>query len=119
MDNYSNFVGTNVRKLRDRLGMTQNDLAEASGISREQISRIENGKEKIISTALRKIAAATRVDVRQLMSGLDSYGGSILGEDKAEYGSGTSLEDTQEALWHLERLREIFIKSTSGEGAGK
>ncbi|MBQ9887954.1 MAG: helix-turn-helix transcriptional regulator [Bacteroidales bacterium] len=115
MDNYSDFVGTNVRKLRDRLGMTQEEFAEYSGVSREEISRIENGRKRIVSTSLYKIASATGIDVRQLMAGLEPDR-VIVGEGIEGYksdGGGTPSRD--EALWHIEKVRE-FIRETDSDG---
>ena len=35
---------TNIKEHRERLGMTQNDLAKAVGVRRETIVHLENGK---------------------------------------------------------------------------
>jgi transcriptional regulator with XRE-family HTH domain len=115
MDNYSDFVGTNVRKLRDRLGMTQEEFAEYSGVSREEISRIENGRKRIVSTSLYKIASATGINVRQLMAGLEPNK-PVFGDGDGEVmsdGGGTPSRD--EALWHIEKVRE-FIRKTDSDG---
>lgn len=41
--NYCVLLGQNLRRLRAIIGCTQEDLARISGISKERISRIENG----------------------------------------------------------------------------
>lgn len=53
-----------VKNLREAKGMTQSDLAKASGVSRATISAIENGKETVMTKSLLAIAKAldTTVD---------------------------------------------------------
>lgn len=111
MDNYSDFVGTNVRKLRDRMGMTQEEFAEFSGVSREQISRIENGRKKIISTSLYKIADAAGISVRQLMAGLDLQARTSLSEDMEKYQSSECEATTpDEVIKLIDKVRDVLLK---------
>ena len=42
-------IGLNILMCRRKLNMTQNELAEASGISRTQISGMERGKTNVKS----------------------------------------------------------------------
>lgn len=42
-ENYCVRLGKELKRLRSIIGLTQNDLADLSGISKERISRIENG----------------------------------------------------------------------------
>ena len=41
--NYCSVLGSHLKRLRGIVGFTQEDLASLSGISKERISRIENG----------------------------------------------------------------------------
>lgn len=52
-----------IRILRDYHGMTQQDLAEASGLSRPYLTEIETGKKDGSIRALRLIAKVFDVDV--------------------------------------------------------
>ena len=57
-----------VRELREVRGMTQADLAEASGVRRATISTIESGKVKGIHFAiLERLADAIGVDAAVLV----------------------------------------------------
>lgn len=55
-------------RLRADAGMTQRDLAKASGLSVPQIGRYEMGTSSPRMTALVKLAKALRCDVRELQN---------------------------------------------------
>ncbi|UQZ33677.1 transcriptional regulator [Paenibacillus sp. PK3_47] len=60
--------GEFLKQLRERNGLTINQLAALAGISGSQISRIENGVRGVPKPAtLRKIAEATDVSYEELM----------------------------------------------------
>lgn len=46
----------NIKKLRTRLGLNQEELANKVGISQEHLSKIENGKADLTVSVLRKIS---------------------------------------------------------------
>lgn len=56
-----NPLGLALRGARHREGVTQRELAEATGIPQRHISEMENGKRQIGRERARKIAAALRV----------------------------------------------------------
>ncbi|WP_055134600.1 helix-turn-helix domain-containing protein [Pseudomonas mediterranea] len=58
-------------RLRADAGMTQRELAKASGLSVPQISRYEMGTSKPRMTALVKLAAALNRDVSELVDAED------------------------------------------------
>ncbi len=58
-------------RLRAEAGMTQKDLALASGVSVPQIARYETGASRPRLTALVKLARALNVDVEQLENAED------------------------------------------------
>lgn len=59
MDNH---IGKNIRQLREKLGLTQEALAEYLGISREEVNYYENGKRSIPTGVVSKAAALFAVD---------------------------------------------------------
>ncbi len=56
-----------VRALRARLGMTQKGLAEASGLSLSQVSRIERGNHDPHRSTSERLSAALDVDPARLI----------------------------------------------------
>ncbi|GAE34508.1 helix-turn-helix domain-containing protein [Halalkalibacter akibai] len=64
--------GGNIRLLREEKGMTLNELAAQSGVSKSYISYIERGMQKNPSIAvLEKISTALGIDFIQLIETLN------------------------------------------------
>jgi DNA-binding XRE family transcriptional regulator len=60
-------VGATIRRLRETKGMTQEELADAVGMMRNNISRIEAAKHRPTLETLERIAKALRVSVADLI----------------------------------------------------
>lgn len=60
--------GNPVKVWREYRGLTQQQLADAAGISKPYLSQIENGKRTGSATVLRSLAKALAVDVDDLLS---------------------------------------------------
>lgn len=58
--------GLNVQKYRKKLGISQEELAELSGLHRTYISSIERGKRSISLNNIEKIAHALKIDIHLL-----------------------------------------------------
>ena len=54
--------GLAIRGARYREGMTQKELAKRSGISQENISKMENGQRAIGDKVAKKLAKTLRID---------------------------------------------------------
>ena len=59
---------TNIKEHRERLGMTQNDLAKAVGVRRETIVHLENGRYNPSLKLAMDIAKLFETTVEQLFS---------------------------------------------------
>lgn len=57
---------THLRELRDRASLSQEELAEKSGVSRATIAELEAGKRAAQPKTRRKIAEALGVEPREL-----------------------------------------------------
>ena len=49
---YLRTIGENIKRQRNRLGLTQNELAEKAGVSRSTIQTAEKGKEETLKITL-------------------------------------------------------------------
>ena len=54
-------VGATIRTLREVRGLTQDQLAQASGLSRAYLANIEAGRKKVFLRSVARIAAALHV----------------------------------------------------------
>jgi len=61
-------VGTQIRKLREAKGVTQEELAGAVGMMRSNISRIEAAKHRPTLETMERIANALKVSVADLIA---------------------------------------------------
>jgi len=62
-------TGDRIREIRERRRMTQDDLAEAAGLSKGFVSDVENNKRNIGSQGLLKIANALGASIDYLLRG--------------------------------------------------
>ena len=62
-------VGDRLKELRIRRAMTQNELAEAAGIGKNTVNRIERNHTEPRPPTLRKLADALRVEPAELIGG--------------------------------------------------
>ena len=63
-------LGTNLREARQRSGLTQERVAERSGVHATEVSRIETGKRDPQVSTLERLAKAVGVRPGQLLDGL-------------------------------------------------
>lgn len=67
MQNESAKLGSNLKKIRTKKGISQGDIARALGVSRGFISTIENGKTNPTLATIAKLAKAVSVSVNELL----------------------------------------------------
>jgi transcriptional regulator with XRE-family HTH domain len=60
-------LGENLRAARKRLELTQEEVAERSGVHATEVSRIEAGKRDPQASTLKRLAAAVEVPPGQLL----------------------------------------------------
>lgn len=63
-------VGRNVRRRRIELGLSQTELAEACGITFQQVQKYENGANRVSASRLWQFAAVLGLDVAAFFDGL-------------------------------------------------
>jgi len=60
-----------LRDFRRRAVMSQEDLAEKSGVARDTISKLETGQRGAYPSTIRKLAAGLDVEPRMLLGGVE------------------------------------------------
>jgi transcriptional regulator with XRE-family HTH domain len=60
-------LGTNLREARERLGLTQEQVSERSGVHATEVSRIEGGKRDPKVSTLERLAEAVEVKPGRLL----------------------------------------------------
>ncbi|WP_395715273.1 helix-turn-helix domain-containing protein [Reyranella sp.] len=68
-------VATRMRERRIQLGMTQQRFAEAIGMTYQQVSKYEAGRNRVAAGSLYRIAQALDVDIGYFFEGLDQTAG--------------------------------------------
>ena len=66
--NYRAILGKAIREARTRVGITQESLAEKADLHPNYLGRVERGEESISLDALRRVAKALKVRVRELVA---------------------------------------------------
>lgn len=61
-------LGIHIRQLRDKKNMSQQDLANDSGITKSQIARIERAEINTTVRTLIKIANALEIEPKELLN---------------------------------------------------
>lgn len=85
-DSHDDLVGARIRETRRRLGLTQEALAQAVGVSRSAVAQWETGRAGQLRGNLARIGAVLGVSVTYLMAGGDSDGPPV-----AENGTELAL----------------------------
>ena len=76
-----------LRGLRQLAVLSQEQLAERSGVARDTISKLETGQRRAYPTTVRKLAAGLEVEPRLLFGGVE-YSGAAPEESPSEGSRG-------------------------------
>lgn len=90
-------VGDRIRERRTLLGLTQTDVADAMGLSFQQIQKYERGGNRISAGRLFQLACLLDVDIDYFFEGAD------------EKGSGTKASIAHDP--HLMREALAFVQA--------
>jgi transcriptional regulator with XRE-family HTH domain len=60
-----------LRRFRMRAVMSQEQLAEQSGVARDTISKLESGRRRAYPSTIRKLAAGLEVEPGMLLGGVE------------------------------------------------
>jgi transcriptional regulator with XRE-family HTH domain len=65
-------VGSNIQRARKKKGITQDQLAELSGLNRAHLYRLESGRQSMTLRTLKILADALGVKATHLLKGMSS-----------------------------------------------
>ncbi len=103
-------LGDRIRGLREKRGLTQGQLAIASGISKVFLGTVERGEKAATVESLEKIAAGLRVEPLELFrfraKEADEAPADALGRRIAALARGASSSQ----LSKIERLVRLFLE---------
>lgn len=108
-------VGERIKKVREKNGLSQNDLAKKMGISRQAVSKAENYGDSITTDKVRKYAEALNVPIAYLMGWSEKAPDGYL----LTKGSETAQAITDE-LSKLDERKAVlvlaYLKALNGGG---
>lgn len=112
-DDLDRHIGQRLKKLRQREGISAQALAEAIDSTQQQISRYENGHNKLSATQLYRIAHALGIPLSWFFLGHDQpLTVQHLAEEPAAYKKAMMHEGltTVESLWpRLSQQQQLAI----------
>jgi transcriptional regulator with XRE-family HTH domain len=77
IDPIDQYVGARIRIQRIELGMSQVTLAQAIGVTFQQVQKYEKGANRISASRLQQIAAALQAPVSFFFENMPGPGGNI------------------------------------------
>jgi transcriptional regulator with XRE-family HTH domain len=116
-------LGARVRQRRRELGLSQDDLARATGITFQQVQKYEHGANRISFSRLVEIAQALDLNVAGLIGDLDELKSSGALERPTALLSEPGASDLLEAYVAIDapkRRRALvhFARQLAGDGDG-
>ena len=91
-------IGSRIREVRKELGLSQEELAEKTGLNRSYLSLVENGRSSPTFEFIERISKGLGLDIRAL----------ILGEKFERYE-----DDTGDESWIYPGLKEFLTDEDS------
>ncbi len=93
-------IGRTIQILRARMGMTQKDLAAATGVTFQQIQKYESADNRVAASTLYRIAQALGVTV-----------GAMYGEIDKEYAHDRYMTDLIQRIYKMSDADKKLIKN--------
>lgn len=100
-------VGTNLRRLRTRRGLSLERLAQVSGVSRAMLGQIELGQSAPTINVLWKIARALEVTFSALISSRTQAGALVLRSSEAKLLTSADRRFSSRALFPFDEPRRV------------
>jgi len=118
-------VSRNVRRLRNAAGLSQDQLAQKSGVSRRMLVAIEAGEKNVSLTTLDRVAEALDVAFSDLIQTPDNrdpsrinelaWTGAIAGSKAVLLASAVASREIEFWEWRLEP-GELYFSESDADG---
>lgn len=100
-------VGSRIRELRTRTGLSQQRLAELVGVSRPAISQMESGGRKVSADELARLADALNVSADSLLN--RKKGPDVILKERPESGEPQPTIRINVPQKNLQKFREVLL----------
>lgn len=104
-------IGLKIRELREKKGISVQDLADGIGVTRQQINHYESGRNKPPLDKIEAIASFLKINVNDLMTS-KTFGRANPPNEK-EYAYSELLEEYQKSKLEIYQLKEDKSKLLS------
>ena len=105
------YVGTRLRLRRSLVGLTQDKLAQALGITAQQVQKYENGMNRMGASRLLQVSQILKAPVQYFFEGLEEL--EVISEPlctNISFQSHAPSSDTQEILELLDKIKNPQIR---------
>lgn len=106
-------IGRRVKEARQRLGITQAELADRLDMEEQSVRSIESGRRGLSMESLHRVAHALRVPAPTLVGAVDGDASSVIGREIAELVSSMSQKWQRTTL---KIVREIHRQQREDRG---
>lgn len=112
-------IGKNIRKLRESLDMSQEELAKAVGLTRPIISQIENGTRKVSAEELPAFSHALNASIEQILGTAPLPSVSIAAEHHTSYQAKSAPEHMRINVpqKNMNKFRQVLLYILNKVGA--
>ena len=100
-------IGSRIKKLREQLDISQQELAAKLGVSRPAISQIESGARKVCAEELRKLADIFNISVDSLLN-LEKAPFVFVRDNKETYKATPEIRINVPQK-NLAKFKEVFL----------
>jgi len=108
-------LGQTIKKMREALGLSQENLADQLGISRPSVSQMENGERRICAEELQKLAGIFNITVDHLLNP-ERQPRIVIQEKQEPYKKSTALRISVPQK-NLSKFREVLLYILNKVGA--
>lgn len=109
------YIGYNIKLFREKCGLSQEEVADFSGIKREILSYYENGKREVSLLHLEKIAEYMNIDLEVF---LEENPSEIQADLALAFRADEVTPSDREQIAYFKRIVKNYLKMKSIEADG-